>query len=56
MRDSVWADEEGLTLFSGVLAILSTCVGGGIVGLPFSMFHFGMPTALVLHIGVIYMT
>jgi hypothetical protein len=57
LKSSVWAStEEGLTIFTGILAILSTCVGGGIVGLPFSMFHFGMPLALFLHFVVMYMT
>ena len=56
-RTSVWANpEEGLTIFSGILAILSTCVGGGIVGLPFSMYHFGMPLALFLHFVVMFLT
>jgi amino acid permease len=49
IRQSVFADEEGLTTFTGILAMISTCVGGGIVGLPYSMYHFGIPVALVMN-------
>lgn len=49
-KSSVFAGEEGLTTFTGILAMISTCVGGGIVGLPYSMYHFGLPTALVMNV------
>ena len=48
-KSSVFAGEDGLTTFGGILAMISTCVGGGIVGQPYSMYHFGMPTALVMN-------
>ena len=50
------AGEEGLTLFSGVLALISTCVGGGIVGLPHAFLYLGIPSAIVLNILVIIST
>ena len=53
---SKWADEEGLTVFAGVLAILSTIVGGGIVGLPYSYLVLGIPLAVVLNIAVVLLT
>jgi len=56
MKSSVWAGEEGLTVFTGILAMISTCVGGGIVGLPYAMYHFGIPVALVMNLGTMAIT
>ena len=39
-----------------MLAILSTCVGAGIVGLPLAMYSLGLPLAMVLQIGVMITT
>ena len=39
-----------------MLAILSTCVGGGIVGLPLAMYSLGSPLAIILQIGVMTTT
>ena len=50
------AGEEGLTLCSGVLAVTSTCVGGGIVGLPHAFLNLGISGAIVLNILVIIST
>ena len=50
------AGEEGLTLCSGVLALTSTCVGGGIVGLPHAFLNLGISGAIVLNILVIIST
>ena len=55
-RFSMIAGEEGLTLFSGILALISTCVGGGIVGLPYAFLYLGIPTAIVLNVLVIIAT
>jgi len=55
-RFSMLAKEEGLTLFSGSLALISTCVGGGIVGLPYAFLNLGIPLAIVLNILAILST
>ena len=36
-------EKEGLNAFMGALAVLSTIVGGGIVGIPFSLYNLGIP-------------
>ncbi len=48
--------EHGFTVNQGALAILSTCVGGGIVGLPLAMFNLGIPLAIFLQILVMLST
>ena len=53
-RFSHIAGDHGLTTFSGALAIISTCVGGGIVSLPLSYYNLGIPVALTLNILVIF--
>lgn len=46
--------EHGLTTFTGILAILSTIIGGGIVSLPYSFVSIGLPFGILLNIfGVI---
>ena len=50
------ADNEGLTLFTGILAVFSSCVGGGIVGLPYSFLALGIPLGILLHVLVIIAT
>ena len=37
------AKAQGLSTFYGSLAILSTIVGGGIVGIPLSFYSLGLP-------------
>jgi hypothetical protein len=39
----------GLTIFTGILAMISTIIGGGIVSLPYAMFQFGLPLALCVN-------
>ena len=48
--------EHGLTTFTAILAILSTIIGGGIVGVPYSFFNFGIPLAIFLNVLVVIMT
>jgi amino acid permease len=38
------------------LAIVSTIIGGGIVGVPFSMMHTGIPVGICLHAFVAFTT
>ena len=42
--------EKGLSTFTGILAILSTIIGGGIVGVPYSYLNFGIPLAVVVNL------
>ena len=55
-RYSYMVGEHGFTVNQGALAILSTCVGGGIVGLPLAMFNLGIPLAIFLQILVMLST
>ena len=47
---------KGLSTFGATLAILSTIIGGGIVGLPYSFFHAGIPMGIILNIVFSLMT
>lgn len=38
-----------MTMFEAALAIVSTIVGGGIVGVPYSLLHAGIPFGIFLH-------
>ena len=40
----------------GALTILCTCVGGGIVGMPLSMYNLGLPLAFLFQFGSIVIT
>lgn len=42
--------EHGLTTFTGILAILSTIIGGGIVSLPYAFVSVGLPLGIFLNI------
>lgn len=53
---SKFAGEHGLTVFTGVLAILSTILGGGIVGIPFMYMTLGIPLAITLSLIMVYVT
>jgi len=51
--ESVGNDRElrkGLSAFGGSLAILSTIIGGGVVGLPYSFYQTGIPLGVALNI------
>ena len=41
--DKTTPPAQGLSTFYGSLAILSTIVGGGIVGIPLSFYSLGLP-------------
>jgi amino acid permease len=47
---------HGLTATGGSLAIVSTIIGGGIVGLPFAMLTLGLVVGILLNISVCYIT
>ena len=55
-RYSIMAGDHGLSINQGALAILSTCVGGGIVGPPLAMFNLGLPLAIFLQVLVMFST
>ena len=55
-RFSLIAGHEGLTLFTGSLAVISSCVGGGIVGLPYAFLYLGIPLGILLNVLVIVAT
>jgi len=48
--------EDGLDATGGSLAIVSTIIGGGIVGLPFAMLTLGLVLGIILNIAVCYVT
>ena len=50
------AGEHGLTTNLAALAILSSCVGGGILAIPLAMFNLGVPLGAFLNIVVIGIT
>lgn len=37
-------------MFSASLAILSTIIGGGIVGLPYAFYHTGIPVGILMNV------
>ena len=41
--------KSGISVMYGSLAVLSTIVGGGIVGIPFSVYMLGIPLAFVVN-------
>ena len=43
-------EKEGLTYFTAGLALMSTMIGGGISGLPYSYFNTGLTLGLIIHL------
>lgn len=44
--------QKSLSAFEAGLALLSAIVGGGIVGIPYAMFHTGIPLGILLNLAV----
>ena len=49
-------EREGLSYFLAALALMSTMIGGGIAGLPFSYFHTGLSLGLIIHLLMMILT
>jgi hypothetical protein len=57
---SLWSSsmmaKRNLSFTGVVLAIISTIIGGGIVGLPYSFYYAGIPVAILLNLIVTLLT
>lgn len=45
--------DEGLTRIGGILSIMSTLIGGGIVGVPFFFYQVGIYVGILMMVAVI---
>jgi amino acid permease len=49
-------EKEKLSTIGGALAIISTILGGGIVGLPYAIYLLGLPLGILLNLVVDYIS
>lgn len=56
MEQDQFGDDHALTTFGAVLTVVSTMVGGGIVGLPYAFLQMGIWVSLALMIFTLLVT
>lgn len=56
MEQDQLGDDHALTTFGAVLTVVSTMVGGGIVGLPYAFLQMGIWISLALMIFTLVIT
>ena len=50
-----FAGQHGLTTSTGVLSVISTIIGGGILSIPYSFVSFGIPIGIVMNLLAVVM-